>query len=185
MGKRYINIDAIVIVSVLSAVAAVGRIAFAALPNVTPSSYIVIVTGLGLGAIPGMSVGIISAAASNLVLGQGPWTLFQMIGWGLMGLCAGLLRGILRNAPLMGVYGAVMAYVFGAIMNAQWYILGGNAFGLSAYITSIVVSFPLDTMHAASNAVLLVVAGSRAVRALTRIKRRITQTHVIQKTEDT
>ena len=62
-------------------------------PNVKPTTDIVLLTGYVLGGAPGFAVGAVAALASNLFFGQGPWTPWQMAGWGGAGLLgAGLAR---------------------------------------------------------------------------------------------
>ena len=87
------------LVATLAALAALGRVAFAPLPNVKPTTDIVLLSGYVLGGAPGFAVGAVAALASNLVFGQGPWTPWQMAAWGLAGLIgAGARRGQ-RTAP--------------------------------------------------------------------------------------
>src|SRR6201991_3137608 len=74
------------LVATLAALAALGRIAFAALPNVKPTTDIVLISGYVLGGAPGFMVGAVAALASNLFFGQGPWTPWQMVAWGGVGL---------------------------------------------------------------------------------------------------
>src|SRR5215207_3758041 len=69
----------VALVAVLAALAVVGRLAFAAIPNVKPTTDIVLFAGYALGPIPGFAVGAITALASNVFLGQGPWTAWQMV----------------------------------------------------------------------------------------------------------
>ena len=77
----------------LAAFAALGRIAFAALPNVKPTTDIVLISGYALGGGPGFVVGAIAGLTSNFFFGQGPWTPWQMAAWGATGLIgAGLAR---------------------------------------------------------------------------------------------
>ncbi len=64
---------------------------FASLPNVKPVTFIVLVSGVALGPGPGFMVGATSALVSNLFFGQGPWTPWQMLAWGLVGAVGGLL----------------------------------------------------------------------------------------------
>ena len=79
--------------------AALGRVAFAALPNVKPTTDIVLISGYVLGGAPGFMVGAIAALASNLFFGQGPWTPWQMVAWGGVGLFgAGLGPGLRPRA---------------------------------------------------------------------------------------
>jgi Prenyltransferase and squalene oxidase repeat len=83
----------VALVGTLAAFAALGRIAFAAVPNVKPTTDIVLIAGYALGGGPGFAVGAIAALTSNFFFGQGPWTPWQMAGWGATGvLGAGLAR---------------------------------------------------------------------------------------------
>ena len=79
----------IALVATLAAMAALGRVAFAALPNVKPTTDIVLIAGYVLGGAPGFMVGAVAALVSNLFFGQGPWTPWQMVGWGGVGLFGG------------------------------------------------------------------------------------------------
>ena len=89
------------LVATLAALAALGRVAFAPLPNVKPTTDIVLIAGYVLGGAPGFMVGAVAALASNLFFGQGPWTPWQMVGWGAVGRlrrAAGPARGRARSA---------------------------------------------------------------------------------------
>src|SRR3712207_6460806 len=70
------------LVATLAALAALGRVAFAPLPNVKPTTDIVLLSGYVLGGAPGFVVGAIGALASNFFFGHGPYTPWQMVGWG-------------------------------------------------------------------------------------------------------
>src|ERR1700733_7151847 len=84
----------VALVGTLAAFGALGRIAFAALPNVKPTTDIVLVSGYALGGGPGFAVGALSALASNFFFGQGPWTPWQMAGWGATGVIGALLARV-------------------------------------------------------------------------------------------
>jgi energy-coupling factor transport system substrate-specific component len=81
----------IVLVAVMITLAVAGRAAFFFLPQFKPIIAVVIIGGVGLGAQAGFVIGSMSAFVSNFIFGQGPWTAFQMVAWGLIGLFAGLL----------------------------------------------------------------------------------------------
>ena len=51
--------------------ATVGRIAFAPIPNVKPTTDIALFAGYALGPVPGFAVGAVAALASNVFFGQG------------------------------------------------------------------------------------------------------------------
>src|SRR4029450_12380764 len=77
--------------------AVVGRLAFAAIPNVKPTTDIVLFAGYALGPIPGFLVGAIAALVSNIFLSQGPWTPWQMAGWGAVGVGGAVMARALRG----------------------------------------------------------------------------------------
>jgi Squalene-hopene cyclase C-terminal domain/Prenyltransferase and squalene oxidase repeat len=89
----------VAVVATLAAVAALGRDAFVALPEVKPITAIVLVVGYALGPLPGFTVGAVGMLASNVVLGQGPYTPWQMAAWGGVGL-AGAVLGRLSGRRL-------------------------------------------------------------------------------------
>ena len=76
----------VALVAALAALAVAGRLVLAPIPNVVATTDIALITGYALGAGPGFAVGALAAPISNIWLGQGPWTAWQMAGWGLVGL---------------------------------------------------------------------------------------------------
>lgn len=81
----------LVTIAVLSAMAAVSRVAFAFLPGFKPVTAIVMITGIAFGAEAGFLTGAVSAFASNFFYSQGPWTPWQMMAYGVGGFLAGLI----------------------------------------------------------------------------------------------
>src|SRR3954447_597080 len=113
------------LVAALAALGAIGRVAFAAFPNVKPTSDIVLFSGYALGGAPGFAVGALSALVSNVFLGQGPWTPWQMAAWGVFGLGAALCGRVMRrhepNRWVLAFVGGLAGFVFGALMDMyQW-----------------------------------------------------------------
>src|SRR5437588_288279 len=84
----------VALVATLAAFAALGRIAFVAVPNVKPTTDIVLLSGYALGPAPGFMVGAAAGLTSNFFFGQGPWTPWQMVGWGMTGLIGAGLAGL-------------------------------------------------------------------------------------------
>src|SRR3954447_18962966 len=85
------------LVAALAALAAIGRVAFAAFPNVKPTTDIVLFSGYTLGGPAGFAAGALAALVSNVFLGQGPWTPWQMTAWGVVGLLGALVGRLLRG----------------------------------------------------------------------------------------
>ncbi len=88
----------VALVGTLAAFAALGRIAFAALPNIKPTTDIVLISGYALGGAPGFAVGALAALTSNFFFGQGPWTPWQMAGWAATGLLGAWLAAASTRA---------------------------------------------------------------------------------------
>ena len=56
----------------------------------------VVISGIALGPETGFFVGALSRFVCNFFSGQGPWTPWQMVSWGLMGYLAGLCFNTIR-----------------------------------------------------------------------------------------
>jgi energy-coupling factor transport system substrate-specific component len=163
------------LVATLAALAALGRIAFAPLPNVKPTTDIVLLTGYALGGAPGFAVGAVAALASNLFFGQGPWTPWQMAGWGLAGLIgAGLARAWgreLRRVTL-AIACAAAGLAYGAVMNVSMWVTYSGDHSLAKLWFYFTTSFPFDVAHALGNAAFCLAFGPAVVRALRRYRTR-------------
>ena len=55
-------------------------------------------SGLVFGPFNGFIIGATTAFVSNIFLGQGPWTLYQMMAWGIIGVLSGFL-GLKNKKP--------------------------------------------------------------------------------------
>ena len=95
--KKQTKTTELVIISALITIAVVGRLAFAALPGMSPVTAIAAIAGMYFGPAAGFLTGSLSAIVSNVLFGQGPWTPFQMLAWGMTGYLGGVLgkRGLL------------------------------------------------------------------------------------------
>src|SRR4051794_41142695 len=164
------------LVATLAALAALGRVAFAPLPNVKPTTDIVLIAGHVLGGAPGFMVGAVAALASNLFFGQGPWTPWQMAGWGAVGLFgAGLARLVPRplgRVPLALACGAA-GLGFGAVMNVHLWITYSGDHSLAKLAAYFATSLPFDLAHAFGNVVFCLAFGPALVRALQRFRTRV------------
>ena len=143
--------------AVMAAIAAVGRAAFAALPHFKPVSAIIIITAMTFGPEAGFLTGAVAALASNLFFGQGPWTPWQIIAWGLIGFIAGVLgrHNLLKRKWQLLVFGMLTGYLYGWILNV--WTATGFMYELSwkAYIGLCATSFIPDTVHGVSTVVFL------------------------------
>jgi energy-coupling factor transport system substrate-specific component len=164
----------VALVAALAALAVAGRIAFAAIPNVVATTDIVIFAGYALGPAPGFAVGALAGLVSNFWLGQGPWTPWQMAGWGLCGAFgAGLALGG-RNLGRVGLAAAcaLAGVLYGALLNFSLMATYGGDLSLQRFLALEARAVPFDAAHAVGNATLALVAGPAMVRALCRFRER-------------
>ncbi len=153
--KKNGNVQLAVILAVMTALSVLGRFAFAAIPHFKPVSAIVIITGMYLGAQSGFLGGALSAVLSNILFGQGPWTPFQMLAWGLIGLFAALLGGLLRKSKIaLAIFGGLAGVFYSLVMDI-WTVLWWEEFSLSRYLAAIVSSGLVMLIYAASNVLFL------------------------------
>src|SRR5437763_16063302 len=104
----------VALVGTLAAAAAAGRVLFAAVPGVQPVTVIVVAAGVGLGLRSGVAVGAIAAFVSNLYLGQGPWTPWQMLAWAACGAVGALAAPLLRRRLPFAVACCLLGFWFSA-----------------------------------------------------------------------
>ena len=163
------------LVATLAALAALGRVAFAPLPNVKPTTDLVLLSGFALGGAPGFAVGAIAALASNLVFGQGPWTPWQMAAWGLIGVIGAGLGAAsgrrLGRLPLAAACGAA-GLLFGAILDFSTWVTYSGSHTLGGYVAFSATSLSFNIAHAVGNVVFCLAFGPAFVRALLRFRER-------------
>ncbi len=168
----------VALVGTLAAFAALGRIAFAAFPNVKPTTDIVLVSGYALGGGPGFAVGAIAGLASNFFFGQGPWTPWQMAGWGLTGVIgAGLAvvtRRRIRRWPL-AIVCFVVGFGFTALQDlGDWVTYSDHSLAELGIYVGKGVGF--DFVHAGGCLVFALAFGPALIRSLSRFTVRLNVT---------
>lgn len=163
----------LIVVSVMTAIAVIGRFIFAPIPSFKPVAAVVVLTAVYLGGSAGFLTGSFSALISNFYFGQGPWTPFQMFAWGIIGFLAGMFSSKLKNRFFLSLYGIFAGVLYSIILelwNVLWY---SNSFDLNLYMTFIISSLPHTVIYAVSNVVFLMImykpVGSKLERAEKRI----------------
>jgi energy-coupling factor transport system substrate-specific component len=164
----------IAMIGTMAALSVAGRVLFAAVPNVKPSTFIIIITGYVFGPIPGFMVGATTALVSNLFFGQGPWTIWQMLAWGLAGLTSGFLgrRELLEGRWKLAVYCAAWGFLFGWIMNLYFVLGFVRPVSLSSFAATYSASLPFDGLHAAGNFIFAFALGPALLAILRRYQSR-------------
>jgi energy-coupling factor transport system substrate-specific component len=165
----------VALVAALAAISVAGRVAFSPIPNVVPSTDIALIAGYTLGGAPGFAVGALTGLVSNFWLGQGPWTPWQMAGWGMTGLLgAGLAAASARRVGRVGlaVFCAFAGFAYGALLDFSLMVTYGGEQSVDRFLALSARGLPFNIAHAAGNAALALVAGPAMVRMLLRYRQR-------------
>ncbi len=150
--KKLIGSRRAVTVAVMTALCIVGRF----IPFFKPITALTIITAMYLGGEAGFLVGALSALISNFYFGQGPWTPFQMLAWGLIGLLAGYLKKPLKKSRvLLCIYGVISGIAFSLIMDVWSVVWYSGELNMTLYLASVVTALPHTAMYAVSNFVFL------------------------------
>ena len=169
--RRKTGTRRLILVAVMTALSVTGRFIFGAIPGFKPITAVVVITAIYLGGEAGFLTGALSAIISNFYFGQGPWTPFQMLSWGLLGLLAGLLnRPLRRSRALLSAYGIFAGAVYSMVMDV-WTVLWYNGgFNSALYTAALVTALPHTLSYAISNVIFLNLLARPFGEKLDRIK---------------
>lgn len=143
----------ICLIGILSAVNIASRVALQALPNFKPVTSIIIISVLLFGLSFGIKLTVVTTIASNMILGMGTWTIFQILSWVVICLftqCISDFYKKINKAPpllLMALYAFLMGYVFGFVVSLEQLIIGGPVWFGIYYAQGLL----FDTFHAVGN----------------------------------
>ncbi|MGC5325044.1 DUF6580 family putative transport protein [Brevibacillus sp. SYSU BS000544] len=175
----------IAVIATLGTIAAVARVPFVFIPNVQPTTFLVMISGYVFGARAGFLSGCLAAVLSNIFLGQGPWTLWQMLSWGLAGASGGLLGWLLEKdkfQPLLASRGkkamfvascAIWGFIFDWIMNLWIFVGLGSFMNWKSFVALYAAGIPFDVLHASGNLLFAVAFASTFARILSRYHRKL------------
>jgi energy-coupling factor transport system substrate-specific component len=178
--KSNLGTKEIALIATLSTFAAVARAAFAALPNIKPTTFIVAISGYVFGPYEGFLIGSTAGFISNIFLGQGPWTPWQMFSWGLIGSISGFLGK--RNKKISAETFSVICFIYGFLFNwimNMWHVLGFiKPISLKTIALAYLSGLTFDIMHAASSFIFCIIFYDSFLKVLKRFKRRLEITYV-------
>ena len=165
----------VALVAALAAISVAGRVAFSPIPNVVPTTDITLIAGFALGPAPGFAVGALSGLVSNFWLGQGPWTPWQMAGWGLTGIlgaAVAVASGQRIGRFPLALICAFAGFAYGALLDFSLMVTYGGEQSLGRFLALSARGLPFNIAHAAGNAALALVAGPAMIRMLLRYRHR-------------
>jgi len=147
-----LNIYKITLLALLAALGIVGRLALSTIPNVQPVTAMIIIAGFLIGPLSALLLAFLMTFLSNMILGMGIWTIWQIISWALIGILSGWLGKIFPQIPLFWIviYGIFCGYLYGFIISLTTYQISGM------FWPYYLAGLPFDTNHAIGNAVFII-----------------------------
>lgn len=159
------------LLAVMITMTVLGRILFAPLPAFKPVTAIVILTGMYLGGETGFLTGAMGAFLSNFYFGQGPWTPFQMMTWGILGYFAGRLKKPLQAGRfVLCIYGAVSGAAYSLILDVWTMLWWEEGINGKRYLAAVVTALPHTVIYMVSNVVFLLLLYKPIGKKLLRIQ---------------
>lgn len=127
------KVKEISLIGILAAVNIASRIYLQALPNIKPVTSIIIISVMLFGLAFGVKLSVVTTVVSNLFLGMGTWTFFQILAWVVICLITQFLMDFLKkigkrtqvisNGYLFLFYGICLWYCcFSRTINVRWTI---------------------------------------------------------------
>ena len=168
------KVKEISLIGILAAVNIASRIYLQFLPNIKPvTSIIISVMLFGLGF--GVKLSIVTTVVSNLFLGMGTWTFFQILAWVVICLITQVLLDFLKKINKepklfpMATFSFFMGYVFGIVVSLEQLMLGGP----SLYIVYYMAGLLFDTFHAVGNFCFYLICAPILMKVLKKESERI------------
>jgi uncharacterized membrane protein len=132
----------------------------------------VTISAIHFGSGAGFMIGALSALVSNIYFGQGAWTPFQMLCWGIIGFAAGLpkMKKLLEKPIPLAVYGAVSGVFYSVVMDVWTTLSADGAFTLSRWTAALITALPITAVYCVSDIVFLLILRKPLGKRLERLK---------------
>ena len=152
----------------LAIIASVSRILLSGFPNIMPVTIIVIMMGSKYGIQRSIAFVILVTVSSNAVLGDGWWTLFQVLAWSTVA-CASAMFSVHDSAGNLSMkrlsFAAIWSVpLFSIIVSLS--ILDGTMSSLE-FVLYLFNGIPFDALHVTGNIFFAVWSGVWFERILT------------------
>lgn len=163
----------LVLLAVMCALAVASRVAIP-LPHFKPIYAVIMLCGIAFGAESGFLVGALSALVSNFFSGQGPYTPWQMLAYGIAGLLAGFAakQKWISNAPLelafLGFFGSFL--IVSPILDTCSVFVILPTVSLSKALPVYISGIPMNLLQSACTFVTMLLFGPVLLKKLNRIK---------------
>ena len=162
----------LVIMAVMCALAVAARVVIA-IPNFKAIYGVIMIAGIALGPESGFLVGAVAAFVSNFFRGQGIWTPWQMLAYGVCGMLMGFLfrKGKLPRQPwLMGALGfAIVLCIAGPLLDTCNLFMMPIELNLQSILAMYGMGFTVNISQGISTFIVLFLLGKPLLGKLDRI----------------
>ncbi len=140
-------------IALFSSIATIGRCFMFFIPNFNPFLPTIILSSANMDKNYGFLIGSLSIFVSNIFLGQGLWTPWQMLAAGSVGYLSGLLffnkkiRPTITKLVLFSII--CIVFIYSAIMNISSLLLLINSNNLKVIFTYFFSFITIDSLYAA------------------------------------
>lgn len=165
--KKKTGTRRMVIVSVMTALCFIGRF----LPILKPMIALTVITAMYLGCESGFLTDSLTAVLSNFYFGQGPWTIFQMLTWGMIGYLAGIFAEPLKKSKFILISYGIIAGIFYSFSMDVWTVLWyAKGFDWNLYGSALITAIPYTISYVISDIVFLLLLAPVFGEKLERIR---------------
>ena len=163
----------LVVIAILCAIAIAGRVVIP-IPHFKPTFAIIMLSGMAFGPEVGFMVGAIAAFGGNFFAGQGPYTPWQMLGYGAGGMLAGFIyqKKLLPRKPVvMAAFGFIMCVVWiGPLLDLSSVFLMLTEINKEAVIATFAAGLPVNAMQGLCTVLVMLIFGKPFLEKLDRVK---------------
>ena len=160
-------------IAVMAAIAVAARAAIP-IPHFKAIFAVIMISGIAFGPETGFLVGAVAAFASNVFYGQGPYTPWQMLGYGVAGLIAGWAfqnKRLPRKPLVMAVFGFVsVVLLVGPVLDTSSVFLTLPSITWRTAWLLYVSGFTVNLSQAICTFLVLLLLGDPFLEKLDRVK---------------
>ena len=163
----------LVTVAVMSALVTIARVAVP-LPSFKPTFAVIMLSGVAFGPETGFIVGALGALGSDFFYGQGPFTPWQMMAYGMAGVLAGIAFApgrLPRTNWVMGVFCFICTVLFiGPLLDTSTVTIVATKFTWENMLPIYASGLPVNLTQGACSFLTMMLFGNAILEKLDRVK---------------
>ena len=163
----------LVTVAVMAAFVTIARVAVP-LPSFKPTFAVIMLSGIAFGPETGFIVGALGALGSDFFYGQGPFTPWQMMAYGMAGLLAGFVfqrNWLPRKNWVMGVFCFICTVLFiGPLLDTSTVTIIASKFTWENLLPLYASGFPVNVMQGTCSFLTMFFFGNAILEKLDRVR---------------